>query len=184
MAKFVSLVVVLAVALGSLGCLSAEERAAFYKAQIDYAAQQKPMIRMVAKEGEQITLAGVKEFEVYGPGNPMQQLHDEWAGVAKDGIGTVGAAGTSVLGLYFGGEAAVALVDAAGRHAGTYFQNSFNPSGTQASAGFNSGNGPLIFKPVGNNQYIGENIGDGRNNDYSDHSDRSTRTENPPAGGE
>ncbi|WP_449246448.1 hypothetical protein [Desulfarculus baarsii] len=133
MARLKTLALLLAVGLLA-GCASFEEKQAYYNANVEMAKAQRPLLLLRAKPGEQITLAGVEELAVYAPGGGgVAQYRDESIAAAKDAAGLIG----TVAGIYFGGEAAVALVDAVGRHAGTQITGSLNGSGQS----------PIIYAP-------------------------------------
>jgi len=83
------------------------------------AKEQKPLVRILAQDGQPIT--GLKSVEVFMPQAPaqiQQARPSEWAGVIGQGLSVVGALG----GVYLGGQAATNLADSVGRSSGQGFQ--------------------------------------------------------------
>lgn len=100
------------------GCASSGEYRDYLTAQ--HAAnelavkEQKPLVRIRAQPGQQIT--GLAEVEVYAPQAPVQIQQarpNEWAGVANTALGITGTA----LGITLGGDAAIGLAGAVGKAA-------------------------------------------------------------------
>lgn len=119
------------------GCATMEEKKAYYDANVQMAKLQKPLFLMRAKAGQNIELKGVEEIAIYAPGEKgVTQYRDESIAAARDAAGVIGA----IAGIYVGGEAAVRLVDAAGRAAGTQISNSFNGGSGQSSVNWAPGN--------------------------------------------
>lgn len=119
------------------GCATMEEKKAYYDANVQMAKLKKPLLLMKAKPGEQIVLKGVEELAVYAPGEKgVAQYRDEAIAAARDAAGVIGA----IAGVYVGGEAAVRLVEAAGRAAGTRIEGSFNGGSGQSSVNWAPGN--------------------------------------------
>ncbi len=105
---------VVALALAG-GCISAQERKDYYQAQLDAMRERKPLLEIEAKDGEELRISGLKTLRVYAPnGEAVQQLRDQAAEAAREGLGIAGAVAT----VYVGGEAAVGLADVVGKHAG------------------------------------------------------------------
>lgn len=76
---------------------------------------QKPLIRITAQPGQQIT--GLQSLEVYTPQQMpviQQARENEWARVLGQGLGVVGQVGS----IYYGGKAAASLASEI-RQAGT-----------------------------------------------------------------
>lgn len=134
--KALAFIVLVCLALAA-GCATMEEKKAYYDANVQMAKLQKPLLLMKAKPGEHIELKGVEELAVYAPGQRgVTQYKDEAIQAAKDAAGVIGA----IAGVYVGGEAAVRLVEAAGRAAGNQFDNSFNGGSGQSSVNWAPGN--------------------------------------------
>ncbi|MCA1988141.1 MAG: hypothetical protein LDL07_03210 [Desulfarculus sp.] len=124
------------------GCATAEEKAAYLNAQLAALDKQKPILYFKARPGESIELKGVEELAVYSPlgggnGGLIRQHQNEWAPVAREGLGILGMA----AGIYYGGEAAVKLADTVGRNAGTHITGSFNNGGSQSPINYYVGQG-------------------------------------------
>lgn len=125
----------LCLALAAAGC-AGKDQAAYYQAQLEAIKAQKPLLVLKAQEGQEVRLSGLAELVLYlpaggGGGPAIQPAGDPWAAVVKEGI-----TGAAMLGgIWLGGQAAVALVDAVGRTAGHQITNSFNPAG-QGGASF------------------------------------------------
>jgi hypothetical protein len=91
------------------GCASPEAYRNYLSAQSAAIKAQKPMLRIVAQEGQPIT--GLASIEVYGPGMSIQQEKDnEWARVVTSGLQVVGVVG----GIVAAGQASQDLVTAVG----------------------------------------------------------------------
>jgi hypothetical protein len=99
------------------GCASDASYIAYLEAQraatASAYAQQKPLIRIMAHEGREITgLAGIEvNLPVESP-RVEQQRPSEWAGVVQTGLGVFGAVG----GIFASGKAAKDLAVAVGTH--------------------------------------------------------------------
>ncbi len=96
------------------GCATTTDPA-YLQAQLDAqklaAAEQKPLVRLTAHAGQQIS--GLASFEVYMPTQAptiQQSRPNEWAGVVSQGLGVIGTLG----GIYYAGKAAVGLADSVG----------------------------------------------------------------------
>lgn len=129
-------------ALLAAGCASTEEKNAYLNAQLEALKLQKPLLYLKAKPGEQITLGGLEELAVYQPlgaggGSLIRQHQNEWAPVAREGLGIIGTVG----GIYYGGQVAVQLADSIGRSAGAHITGSFNNSGPQSPINYYVGQG-------------------------------------------
>ena len=79
------------------GCATAEEKAAYLNAQLAALDKQKPILYFKARPGESIELKGVEELAVYSPlgggnGGLIRQHQNEWAPVAREGLGILGMA--------------------------------------------------------------------------------------------
>ena len=101
------------------GCATSPEYTAYLQAQQDAnrqaAEHQKPLVRLTAQPGQQIT--GLQSLEVYTPTTApviQQQRPNEWAAVVGQGIGVIGTIG----GIHAGGKAAIGLAGEI-RQAGT-----------------------------------------------------------------
>ncbi|MCA1987618.1 MAG: hypothetical protein LDL07_00530 [Desulfarculus sp.] len=131
------------VLLAVSGCATSEEKTAFLNAQLEALKMQKPLLELRAKAGEQIELRGVESLAVYAPlgggngGGLVRQHQNEWAPVAREGLGILGVVG----GIYFAGEKAVQLADVVGRNAGTHITGSFNNTGGQSPISYYVGQG-------------------------------------------
>lgn len=115
--KTLILMVMFAVLLA--GCATDKDYAAYLAAQAaandKAAADQKPLVRLVAQDGQAIT--GLHSLEVYTPAAApviQQARPNEWVGVVQTAVGVTG----TVLGIRAAGHAAVGLADSVGR-AGT-----------------------------------------------------------------
>ncbi|MFH1061104.1 MAG: hypothetical protein V1797_20775 [Pseudomonadota bacterium] len=144
----------------AVGCASSEEKNAYLNAQLEALKLQKPLLYLKAKPGEQITLGGLEELAVYQPlgaggGSLIRQHQNEWAPVAREGLGIIGTVG----GIYYGGQVAVQLADSIGRTAGTHITGSFNNQGPQS---------PINYY-VGQNGAPAQNVSD-RHDAVDDHS--------------
>lgn len=152
---------ILATAALAAGCATAEEKQAYLSAQLDALKLQRPLLRLKAKPGEQITLTGVEELSVYQPlggaggAGLIRQHQSEWAPVAREGLGIIGTVG----GIYYGGQVAVKLADSIGRSAGTHITGAFNNAGAQS---------PINYY-VGQNGAPSQNVSD-RHDAVDDHS--------------
>ena len=100
-------------------CATSAEYDSYLKAQAEAnkqaAEHQKPLVRLVAQPGQQIT--GLQSLEVYTPTSApvvQQARPSEWAAVVSQGLGVVGSVG----GLAVGGKAAIGLASQV-RQAGT-----------------------------------------------------------------
>jgi|GEM_PF-2765161 len=130
-------------ALLTAGCASGEEKAAYLNAQLEALKLQKPILELRAQPGQQIELKGVEALLVHAPlgggnGNGLVRQHqNEWAPVAREGLGILGVVG----GIYFAGEKAVQLAETVGKSAGTQISGSFNNSGGQSPVSFYAGQG-------------------------------------------
>lgn len=100
-------------------CASSPEYESYLKAQHEanrHAAEnQKPLVRLTAQPGQQIT--GLQSLEVYTPAAApviQQQRPNEWAAVVGQGLGVI----SSIGGLAVGGKAAIGLAREV-RQAGT-----------------------------------------------------------------
>lgn len=148
--KTLILMVMLAVAL--VGCATDKEYPDYLAAQSaandKAAADQKPLVRLTAQPGQNIT--GLASLEVYTPSAApviQQARPSEWAGVVQTALGVTG----TVLGIRAAGQAAAGLADSVGR-AGTagyqYIQapaaNVTTTSTIGANSGANSGNSGRI----------------------------------------
>lgn len=130
------------------GCASDKEYkeyTAYLAAQQDAnrqaAAEQKPLVRLVAQDGQAIT--GLHSLEVFTPtaAPVIQQARpNEWVSVWQTALGVTG----TVLGIRAAGQAAVGLADSVGR-AGTagyqYIQapGAVSTTTTTSTVGNNSG---------------------------------------------
>ena len=109
-------------ALTVAGCSTSGDYRDYLTAQYEaskLAAQQPPLFRLVAQEGQAIS--GLKSIEVFTPAAPaqiQQARPSEWAGVLGQGLSVVGALG----GVYLGGEAAQGLAHVVGQSAGQGYQ--------------------------------------------------------------
>ncbi|MCA1905929.1 MAG: hypothetical protein LDL11_04985 [Desulfarculus sp.] len=125
------------------GCASGEEKAAYLNAQLEALRLQKPLLELRAKPGEQIELKGVEALLVHAPlgggsgGGLVRQHQNEWAPVAREGLGILGVVG----GIYFAGEKAVQLAETVGKSAGTHISGGFNNSGGQSPVSYYVGQG-------------------------------------------
>ena len=134
--KALAFIVLVCLALAA-GCASMEEKKAYYDANVQMAKLQKPLFLMKAKPGQHIELKGVEELAIYAPGQKgVEQYKDEAIQAARDAAGVIGA----IAGIYVGGEAAVRLVDAAGKAAGTRITDSFNGGSGQSNVTWAPGN--------------------------------------------
>lgn len=129
-------------ALLTAGCASSEEKTAYLNAQLEALKLQKPILELRAKPGESIELKGVEALLVHAPlgggaGGQIRQHQNEWAPVAREGLGILGVVG----GIYFAGEKAVQLAEVVGKNAGTQITGSFNNSGGQSPVSFYAGQG-------------------------------------------
>ncbi len=132
-----NLLIILLVLPVLTGCATMEEKKAYYDANVQMAKLQKPLLLIRAKQGQHIELKGVEELAVYAPGEKgVAQYRDEAIAAARDAAGVIGA----IAGIYVGGEAAVRLVDAAGKAAGTHISGSFNGGSGQSSVNWAPGN--------------------------------------------
>ena len=114
------------------------DEAAFVQAQ---QAAVKPVFRLVATDPSRpVELKNVRELEIYGGGNQIQQYHHPGWDVLKTAFGVAG----TVAGVYVAGENAVRLVGAVGAVGGNTFTDSFNASGTQSTVGYTPGNGSIL----------------------------------------
>lgn len=125
------MIAVIIVAIILAGCASDKEYQTYIAAQTEAnrqaAADQKPLIRIEAQEGQTIT--GLKSVEVYTPtaAPVIQQARpSEWVGVMQTGIGVAG----TVLGIRAAGHAAVGLADSVGRAGTTGYQYIQAPGAT------------------------------------------------------
>jgi hypothetical protein len=91
-------------------CATSSEYTAYLQAQQEANRQaaetQKPLVRLTAQPGQQIT--GLQSLEVYTPtAAPViqQQRPNEWAAVVQSGLGVVGTLG----GVALGGKAAIGM---------------------------------------------------------------------------
>jgi len=102
-------------ALALAGCAADKDYFAYLQAQTEanrqHAAEAKPLLKIEAMEGQQIT--GLKSIEVNAPSQAatiQQSRPNEWAGVATTLISATGA----VVGLHVGGQAAIGLANSVG----------------------------------------------------------------------
>jgi hypothetical protein len=110
--------IILLAALALTGCAtSADHARAYYEAQAAAQAAERPLLRMEAREGETIMLAGVKKLEVWSPSSgalPLapyrEQHHPVWD--------LLGQTLRIAAPIYFAGEAAIGLADSVGRSVG------------------------------------------------------------------
>ena len=110
-AVMIAVLIILAICLTSLftGCASTESYGRYLSAQSAAIKAQKPMLEILAQEGQAIT--GLKAIRVYGPGMTVQQEKDnEWARVVTSGLQVVGVVG----GIVAAGNASENLVNAVG----------------------------------------------------------------------
>ncbi len=125
------------------GCASSEEKTAYLNAQLEALKLQKPILELRAKAGESIELKGVEALLVHAPldggngGGLVRPHQNEWAPVAREGLGILGVVG----GIYFAGEKAVQLAEVVGRNAGAQITGSFNNSGGQSPISYYVGQG-------------------------------------------
>ena len=101
------------------GCASDKDYTAYLTAQqaanTQAAADQKPLVRITAQPGQNIT--GLQSLEVYTPtaAPVIQQARpNEWVGVVQTAVGVIGTVGH----IRAAGQAAVGIADSVGR-AGT-----------------------------------------------------------------
>lgn len=91
------------------GCASPEAYRNYLSAQSAAIKAQKPMLEIIAQEGQHIT--GLAAIRVYGPGMSIQQERpSEWAAVATSGLQVLGVVG----GIVAAGQASQDLVNAVG----------------------------------------------------------------------
>jgi type IV pilus biogenesis protein CpaD/CtpE len=108
---FVVVLLVLALVLTSLltGCASPDAYRHYLSAQSAAIKAQKPMLEIVAQDGQAIT--GLKSIRVYGNSMSIQQERpSEWAQVATSGLQVLGVVG----GIVAAGQASQDLVSAVG----------------------------------------------------------------------
>ncbi|MCA1988701.1 MAG: hypothetical protein LDL07_06080 [Desulfarculus sp.] len=132
----------LLLAILAAGCASGEEKAAYLNAQLEALRLQKPILELRAQPGQQIELKGVEALLVHAPlggggGGLVRQHQNEWAPVAREGLGILGVVG----GIYFAGEKAVQLAETVGKSAGTHISGSFNNQGAQSPISYYVGPG-------------------------------------------
>lgn len=107
------------------------------EAQVSVHKQEIQILRIKAKEGQQITLGGVEEFTVSMPAPaaaPVQQAvqqPSQWAGVLSQGLGVAG----TVLGIKYVGQAAVNLSNSVGTAANHGYQFVQAPQANQTLSG-------------------------------------------------
>ena len=101
------------------GCASSPDYDSYLKAQTEANRQaqesQKPLVRLTAQPGQQIT--GLQSLEVFAPTSMpviQQARPNEWAAVVGQGLGVLGTVGS----IYYGGKAAASLASEV-RQAGT-----------------------------------------------------------------
>jgi hypothetical protein len=100
------------------GCAtSADHARAYYDAQAAAQANQRPLIRMEAHNGQDIVLAGVKRFEVYAPAGNSQSL-TQYREAHHPAWDILGQTLRIAAPIYFAGEAAIGLADSVGRSVG------------------------------------------------------------------
>lgn len=109
--------------LALTGCASSGEYRDYLTAQHAVnelsVKEQKPLVRIEAQPGQQIT--GLAKIEVYAPqavATVQQSRPNEWAGVANTALGITGTA----LGIKLGGDAAIGLAGAVGKGANHGYQ--------------------------------------------------------------
>jgi hypothetical protein len=131
------------------GCASKEEVLAYYEAQVlaqqvkaAVEAQKKPLLRIEAKEGQDISFTGLKAIEVYAPtcaaegkGYQVAQHKDPAYSVGT----TVLSIAAGVAGIWLSGQNMVDLANAVGQHAGgnTHVGGNLNSG---ENSGANKGN--------------------------------------------
>lgn len=126
------------------GCSTDKDYLAYLQAQQEAnkqaAAEQKPLVRLTAQPGQQIT--GLAGLEVYTPtAAPViqQAAPSQWASVANTALGVVG----TVAGITAAGHAAVGIANSVGTAATTGYAHVQAPGASYsygANSGANSGN--------------------------------------------
>ena len=147
-----TLMLMVMLAVGLMGCATDKDYTAYLAAQSaandKAAADQKPLVRLVAQDGQAIT--GLHSLEVYTPtaAPVIQQARpNEWVGVAQTAV----SIGGTVLGIKAAGAAAVGLANSVGNAGVAGYQYMQSPgavttttSTVGANSGANSGNSGLI----------------------------------------
>lgn len=123
---------VILLALAGAGCASDAQIQAYYDANATARMEQRPVLEIVARQGEDISFTGVEVVRVYGRPDNVPQHRDYTAeraiGLGHSAIGAAGALGT----VWVGGQVAVDLADTVGRTSqGTVsYNDSFNGQGS------------------------------------------------------
>jgi len=140
------LLVCVGLALGGSGCASKEEVLAYYNAQVlaqqakaTVESQKKPLLRIEAKDGQDISFTGLKALEVYAPtcddgkGYKVAQHKDPAYSVGT----TVLSIAAGVAGIWLSGQNMVDLANAVGQHAGrnTTVQGDYTRDGSTKYGG-------------------------------------------------
>jgi hypothetical protein len=121
------LTVILLLAIAGSGCASKEEVLAYYEAQVlaqqakaTVEAQKKPLLRIEAKEGQDISFTGLKSLEVYAPtcGDGKSYQVAQHKDPAYSVGTTVLSIAAGVAGIWLSGQNMVDLANAVGQHAG------------------------------------------------------------------
>jgi hypothetical protein len=93
------------------------DEALFYQVQAEAEKGRKPILVLVARDGQDISFTGLERLEVWGPnggGGAVKTYESQWAKALREWGGIFGALG----GIYLGGQVAVDLANAVGQHAG------------------------------------------------------------------
>lgn len=129
------IIAVFIVAIMLAGCASDKEYLAYISAQQEAnrqaAADQKPLVRITAQPGQQIT--GLQSLEIYTPtvAPTIQQARpNEWVGAVQTGLAVTG----TILGIRAGGIAAASLARTVGENSRGNTTNTMTTTSTTDSS--------------------------------------------------
>lgn len=160
-----------------------DEAKDFTAAQIKSFEYQKPLVELVAKDGESIELKGVSAFRVYAPRDTtIRALPMQESGLLRFGEKLLTTA-AQVAGVKFQSDMLTEIFNRATANAGDHSTTTFNYENSYNDNSDNSEHGPILT--FSDSQVIAGNVegpGAGIGNDSSEHTEVTVSGDGSAAG--